>query len=369
MNPERGTARLQTVLTAVGDLMFNGLVRERMEVAGDMAWSLRRVPDALGQGDVLFGNFEFPVSKARRAEPGCEPERVSPPGIGRALRDAGFHVVNFAHNHLYDFGAEGVECTLRDMVDGGPACVGVGRNSAEARRPVVVDTPSGQRTGFLAYVTAHMAVDNAHEYVGCFPDIPTVQADVAALRPSVNAVIVSCHTGAQFNPYPAPETRELARAAVHAGASVFLGHHPHVPQGYERIDHGIAVYSLGNFVASSRREETRRTFFVRIALDGDRVASHEIVPCYIGDDGRTVVADGDLGRNISAEIERLTDDITQGRSDDLHFDIARSRMGSQYIATWLREFRRGGPGVILRKLRNLRPYHATLVARMLGIKK
>ncbi len=209
----------------------------------------------------------------------------------------------------------------------------------------------------------------AHEYVGCFPHIPTVQADVAALRPSVNAVIVSCHTGAQFNPYPAPETRELARAAIHAGASVFLGHHPHVPQGYERIDHGIAVYSLGNFVASSRREETRRTFFVRIALDGDRVASHEIVPCSIGDDGRTVVADGDLGRSISAEIERLTDDIAQGRSDDLHFDIARSRMGSQYVATWLREFRRGGPGVILRKLRNLRPYHATLVARMLGIKR
>ena len=32
----------------------------------------------------------------------------------------------------------------------------------------------------------------------------------------------------------------------------------------------------------------------------------------------------DLGRSISAEIERLTDDIAQGRSDDLHFAIARS---------------------------------------------
>ncbi len=335
-----------------------------------MAWSLRPVQEVLGRGDVLFGNFEFPVSVARRAEPGCKPERVSPPGIGRALRDAGFHVVNFAHNHLYDFGAEGVECTLRDMADGGPACVGVGRNCrggtpARGHRHGIREA---DRVSRLCH-GPHGGGQCARVRCGCFPHIPTVQADVAALRPSVNAVIVSCHTGAQFNPYPAPETRELARAAIHAGASVFLGHHPHVPQGYERIDHGIAVYSLGNFVASSRREETRRTFFVRIALDGDRVASHEIVPCSIGDDGRTVLADGDLGRSISAEIQRLTDDIAQGRSDDLHFDIARSRMGSQYVATWLREFRRGGPGVILRKLRNLRPYHATLVARMLGIRR
>jgi poly-gamma-glutamate synthesis protein (capsule biosynthesis protein) len=349
--------------------MFNGVVAERMQAAGDMAWSLRLVQEALGRGDVLFGNFEFPVSVNRRAEPGCRPDRVSSPGIGRALRDAGFHVVNFAHNHLYDFGAEGVESTLRDMADGGPACVGVGRTAAEARRPLVIDTPSGQPVGFLAYATAHMAVDRAHQYVGCFPHIPTVQADVAALRPSVNAVVVSCHTGAQFNPYPAPETRALARAAIQAGASVFLGHHPHVPQGYERIDHGLAVYSLGNFVASSRREETRQTFIVRIALQGDRVASHEIVTCYIGDDGRTVLAEGDLGRAIAARIERLSEDIAEGRSDDLHFDFARSRMGSHYAATWIREFRRGGPGVILRKLRHLRPYHATLVARMLRMRK
>jgi hypothetical protein len=76
---------------------------------------------------------------------------------------------------------------------------------------------------------------------------------------------------------------------------------------------------------------------------------------------------GDLGRRISAGIERLSDVIARGRSDDLHFDVARSRMGSQYVATWFREFRRGGPGVIVRNLRNLRPYHATLVARMVGL--
>ena len=99
MNPEPGTAASVVVLTAVGDLMFHGFIRERIEASGDMAWSLRPVQDALGRGDVLFGNFELPITCERRPEPGCLPDRFNPPGTGQCLRDIGFHVVNFAHNH------------------------------------------------------------------------------------------------------------------------------------------------------------------------------------------------------------------------------------------------------------------------------
>jgi poly-gamma-glutamate synthesis protein (capsule biosynthesis protein) len=352
-------------LTAVGDLMFYGTIREAAIAAGDLRRSLRPVEVALRRGDVLFGNLELPVSIAQRAQPGCSRERCSPPGIGRALRDAGFDVVNVANNHIYDFGAEGVESTLRDLADGGPAAVGMGRSAAEARRPVVVQASSGARIGFLAYATAHMAVDAAHEYVACFPHVPTVVVDVTALRRSVDAVVVSCHTGAQYNPYPAPETRQLARAAIGAGAAVFLGHHPHVPQGWERIGEGVAFYSLGNFVAPSRRPETRRTFFARVVLDGARVCFHEVVPCYIEDDGRTVVAEGLRARDIGDEVDRLSDEIADGHSDDRHYMVARSRAWSQYAATWWREFRRGGPRAILRKIRHFRLYHATLVSRMI----
>jgi poly-gamma-glutamate capsule biosynthesis protein CapA/YwtB (metallophosphatase superfamily) len=356
---------MPVTLTAVGDLMFHGRIREAGHAAGDLAWSLRPVAEALRRGDVLFGNFETPVSMVRRAEAGCKPERFSPPGIGRALRGAGFDVVNVANNHIYDFGAEGVEATLRDLADGGPAAVGVGRTEAEARRPVVIAASSGERIGFLAYATAHMAVDTSHAYVASFPHIRTVTSDVTALRRSVDTVVVSCHTGAQYNPYPAPETRELARAAIGAGAAVFLGHHPHVPQGWERIGDGVAFYSLGNFVAPPLRAETCRTFFARVVLNGAHVSFHEVVPCSIEDDGRTVVAEGVRARDIGAEIDRLSNEIADGHSDDRHYAVARSRAWSQYAATWLRELRRGGPRVILRKVRHFRPYHATLVSRMI----
>jgi poly-gamma-glutamate synthesis protein (capsule biosynthesis protein) len=352
------------VIAAVGDLMFHGVVRDAMHAHRDMGWSLRPIAPALAGHDLLFGNFELPVSEVRRPEPGCRADRFSPPGVGRALRAAGFDVLNFANNHMYDFGAEGVECTLRDLADEGPPCVGVGRTAHEARRPVIVATTQGPRVGVLGYATAHMAVDASHTYVACFPEPEIVREDVRALRSSVDVVIVSCHTGAQYNPYPAPETRELARAAIASGATVFLAHHPHVVQGWERIGHGLAVYSLGNFVGPFQRADTRRTFLLRATVEDGRVTAHEIVPCHIGEDGRPRLAEGELGREIAAEIQSLSDEIADGRSDDRHFEVARSRMGSQYVATWVRELRRGGPGVIVRKIRHFRPYHATLVGRM-----
>ena len=352
------------IVTATGDLMFHGAVRERMAAEDDALWSLRPVRDALTAGDVLFGNFEMPISVARQPQPGCLPERYSSPGVARALKAFGFDVLSLANNHFYDFGAEGAACTLAEMAEAGVPSVGVGRNEAEARQPAILKTAGG-RVGVLAYATAHMAVDPEHEYVACFPTLEKVRADVARLRSTVDAVLVSCHTGAQFNPYPAPETRQLARAVMDAGATLFLGHHPHVPQGLERIGDGLAVYSLGNFVSPNRREATRRTFFVRVTIAGGRVVNHEVVPCYIGDDYRTIVAEGALQEEIAAEIKGLSNEIAAGRSDDRHFDVARSQVRSGYLASWMRELRRGGPRAILKKVRSFRPYHLQLVRRML----
>ena len=353
------------VLTAVGDMMFYGPLAERMRAQRDPLWGFRPLVDALHAGDLLFGNFETPITVAQQAAPGAPDRYFSSPGQAKVLKDYGFGVVNLAHNHIYDFGAEGVEATTREMQDVGLPYVGIGRDADEAARPAVVETGGGVRVGFLGYATANNALDAKNAYVACFPAIDRVAADVRRLRADVETVVVSCHTGAQFNPYPAPETRQLARAAIEAGAAVFLGHHPHVPQGQERIGRGLAVYSLGDFVAPVQNEQTRRTFFARITLAGDEVRGYETVPCYISDDCQTMLAQGPLGEAIAAHLAALSAAIADGRSDDLHFETARGRFFSQYLTSWIQEFRAGGPKMLIRKFRNLRPYHAQLVGRTL----
>ncbi|HEX3007985.1 MAG TPA: CapA family protein, partial [Bacteroidales bacterium] len=147
------------------------------------------------------------------------------------------------------------------------------------------------------------------------------------------------------------------------GASIYLGHHPHIPQGIEKIGEGLAVYSLGDFVAPVHTEETRKTYFVKINLESDRVVGYEIVPCYITDDCQTVPAVSPRKEEIRAYIEELSCCINDGRSDEMHFKVAKSRFFSQYVRSWIEELRFGGPKVIFRKIRNFRYYHLQLIGR------
>lgn len=351
------------VLTACGDLMFYGPMADQMQLHNDPVWGFRPLGDSLLKGDVLFGNFETPISLARRNVSDAPDKYFSPAGISISLKKYGFNVVNLAQNHIYDFGEEGVKATLDEMRSADLLNFGIGFTPEEASAPIYHSTASGIRVAFIGYTTAAPAVDKKHKYVACFPDIKRVKAHIHQAKQQADAVIVSCHTGAQYNPYPAPETRKLAAAAISAGASVFLGHHPHVPNGYERIGNGLALYSLGDFITPVHNEQTRRTFFARIQLCGDQVVGQEIIPCYITDDCQTTIAEGELRHEIISHIDNISQAISDGRSDNLHFSIARNRFYSQYITSWIQEFRYGGLAVLFRKIRNFRYYHFQLIGR------
>jgi poly-gamma-glutamate synthesis protein (capsule biosynthesis protein) len=70
--------------------------------------------------------------------------------------------------------------------------------------------------------------------------------------------VVSIHWGIEYAPAPRPEDVETAHKMLEAGASVIVGHHPHVLQPvetYRTADGRDAVifYSLGNFLSNQSR--------------------------------------------------------------------------------------------------------------------
>lgn len=60
-------------------------------------------------------------------------------------------------------------------------------------------------------------------------------------------IIVYIHWGYELSFYPQPADRAWARQAIEKGATLIIGHHPHVVQGVELYKNGIIAYSLGNF--------------------------------------------------------------------------------------------------------------------------
>jgi poly-gamma-glutamate capsule biosynthesis protein CapA/YwtB (metallophosphatase superfamily) len=115
---------------------------------------------------------------------------------------------------------------------------------------------------------------------------------VAAARGQADVVVVSLHWGIEYTSRPSGRQRELAQAAVAAGADLVLGHHTHTLQGLEAfVQKGAAVkrralvaYSLGNFVFDSPPSLGRRvveTVVLRCKLNRNGLVSAEVRPVFI----------------------------------------------------------------------------------------
>lgn len=247
-------------IAAVGDIMLGGTGTPEFERFG-YDYPFDKTRQLLKQSHIVFGNLEGPLTHADHAPVAKKyvyrsaPEKVAP-----ALRNAGFNVVSLANNHAMDQGAEGLEHTIDALDRVGIKHAGGGMNLAEARRPAILET-HGTRVAFLAYTLTFPEEfwATAERPGSPFGHEAQVRADITAAKQQADIVIVSFHWGQEGKTELRDYQKQLGRAAVDAGASAVIGHHPHVLQGVERYKHGVILYSLGNFAFGSYGPEAFRS--------------------------------------------------------------------------------------------------------------
>ncbi|TDD62847.1 CapA family protein [Kribbella antibiotica] len=115
------------------------------------------------------------------------------------------------------------------------------------------------------------------------------------LSPKKGLTIVQLHSGFQFQTASAKSTREMARAAIDAGADIVIAHHPHVLQGMEWYKGRLIAYSLGNFVFDQNFLATFASVFLRTVWEGRRLIEARLVPVEI-DGYRPAIATGTAAR-------------------------------------------------------------------------
>jgi poly-gamma-glutamate synthesis protein (capsule biosynthesis protein) len=81
---------------------------------------------------------------------------------------------------------------------------------------------------------------------------------VKQARAKCDFLVVSIHWGIEYAPAPRPEDVDIAHKMLEAGASVVVGHHPHVLQPVETYKtqdgrNTVIFYSLGNFLSNQSR--------------------------------------------------------------------------------------------------------------------
>jgi len=315
---------------AVGDLLMS--TRPGSESSGRGLESLSTgIRDLLKSCDLVLANLECTLPGSETVP--TEPRVVSTEKQIASLRGSGIDVVTLGNNHMFDCLDEGFERLISMLKDLGIGWFGAGRDLTEAQHPAVV-IMKGIRVAFLG------CVDNSS---GPFRFADTMSGGVAplnpedlcrrieALRKDVEHVIVSPHWGRERFKIPSPEQIAQARSFVEAGASMVLGHHPHVLQGMEIYRGAAIIYSLGNFLANnvywqngdiltwSRFERTSCILVADLSADG--VLNVKQIPLF--DDGKMVqIETSDWGVRCLKKVNRLLSrGITNNRYKREKFNI------------------------------------------------
>jgi poly-gamma-glutamate capsule biosynthesis protein CapA/YwtB (metallophosphatase superfamily) len=261
-----------------GDVMLSRYVGALARQRADPAWTLREVADLFSSADIAFVNLEAPFSdRGRTVETGmvfkAEPEMVA------ALRVAGIDIVSTANNHARDCGGYGIEFTLDWLQKNNIETVGTAPTSELAHAGTILER-NQVGFGFLAYTYDQSNGNHTdHDDRVAMMDLDEMVDDVKKLQERCDVVIVSMHAGTEYRQTPNARQREFARAAIDAGATIVVGHHPHVTQPVESYGKGVVFYSLGNLAFDQfQRKETQRGLIADLRFIGKRLAGYGVIP-------------------------------------------------------------------------------------------
>ena len=203
-------------------------------------------------------------------------------GAPAVLSSAGFRAVTLANNHAMDYGAEGLADTIRVCTESGLQHVGAGRNLEAAMESLRLCLPGDVRVQILSFCEREFGVSTGETAGTAWLTSPRTENAIQRAKQDSDVVIVCSHGGNEFMPVPSPQRRRQLQNLIDAGANLVIGHHPHVPQGWEQYRDSYIFYSLGDFYFDSldgNRYKCRDWgYMVRVGLAEGRISSLKILP-------------------------------------------------------------------------------------------
>jgi hypothetical protein len=242
----------------------------------DSAWSRRNAaatrdstgerhrPDALVApvrplvrgADIVIINAEGAIGEGPVDVPKCDLDREtcyllrSPRGAARAMHQLGdsgaLVVANVANNHMHDAGIAGVASTVAALDSAGVLVTGADTV------PTLAVTSRGDTIAVLGFSVWSVPGVN---------DLDDVRRIVGNAAGRYGRVVVTAHFGAegrgaqrtlnvseQYLGEDRGNPVAFAHAAVEAGASVVIGHGPHVLRAIEWWNSALILYSMGNLI-------------------------------------------------------------------------------------------------------------------------
>ena len=227
------------------------LVPTRNTAPDYVKWDIRKlfgkVCDIAKDYDRFIVNLECALTESENRIKKFGPNIKGPIESAKTISALGITEVALANNHVFDFGIEGLNDTIKALNEAGIPYFGIGENDTDSRKPYFIESKNKK-----------IAIINVceHEYTyalpnrsGANPFDPLYSLDhIHALKEQCDFVFVLYHGGKEFYRYPSPEVQRICRRMVDKGADLVVTQHTHCIGCREDYLSGVIIYGQGNFI-------------------------------------------------------------------------------------------------------------------------
>ncbi len=281
-----------------GDVMLSRYVDIQMIKNNNYKGPLEGISEYMSSADITFVNLESPFSPTPLHQPlgmvfGADIKSLE------GIKHAGIDIVSLANNHFGDSKREGMDYTMDQLKNNHIYYTGAGKNTLEANTPTYIES-KGIIFAFLGYSDIspyYAALENTSGYA-LIPDNETLKTQIEKAKLSADIVIISIHTGIEYAKYPQQRLKDFAHTAIDCGASLVIGHHPHVIQPVEQYKDGLIFYSLGNLVFDQYFDGTKEGILSEIVFENKSIKGYKITPIIIEDLWKARLANSEESKKI-----------------------------------------------------------------------
>lgn len=205
------------------------------------------------ESDFSIANLEGPLTDSVSRQKKDGPVVKAPKATIAGIKELGITAVALANNHITDYLQPGIEDTIVTLKDAGIRYLGIAPS----------ESSSAPVNSHISFGGCRVCVYNVSE---TFFNRPTKEMDganvydewivlneVKELKQSHDFLFVIYHGGAEYLPYPTPQTRTRFHRMADCGADFITSQHTHCI-GCEEWYHGsYLLYGQGNFLFARQK--------------------------------------------------------------------------------------------------------------------
>lgn len=277
-------------LVATGDVIPARSVNYKTIQAKDFTWAWKNIAPILRSGDLTLINLESPlVSNCPVTVNGmvfCADQRHI-----EGLLFSGVDVVNFANNHMGNYGEKGIEQTKQVMEKNQILVSGLGIAATKEVKGVTFAFLGFDDIGPRVLPIADM-------------DREEIKKEISEAKKLADIVVVSMSWGVEYTDKPSDRQKELAHLAVDSGADLVIGNHPHWIEPLEFYNGKVIMYAHGNTIFDQMwSEETKKGVIGKYTFYDKKLVDIEFIPTYIKDYGQPTLLEGEMRQSVLEKLK------------------------------------------------------------------